>query len=150
MTYALEDIQIVDDAIKVIQRNPVLYGGEEPRGARLATGLVRDLLHSMQIPVSVNYVEGWWLLRCDNDWLRDSVIGGQDYWCKMIPTPSIATNSIRSEVIVRALSNNLFTVANGVMIWLVNEIALPQSIDSAVRDFMKITSSGRIVGFHLS
>jgi hypothetical protein len=56
--YTPKDVEILDDAIAIIRRNPVFYGGEPPRGARLAAALARDLIEYGDLPVSIDLLDG--------------------------------------------------------------------------------------------
>jgi hypothetical protein len=147
LTYGPHDLVILDDAIAIIRRNPVLYGGDAPRGARLAAAVMRDRIAHGDVPVSGDEVDGWWLITCQRDWLADSGTDQPDYWHRIVAAPEIGTESIRSEVLLTAFSKALFTIADGQLLWLVQDGSIPASLDGKIRPLLEPSFKGRAVAF---
>ncbi|CAN7548512.1 hypothetical protein LJR220_004953 [Bradyrhizobium sp. LjRoot220] len=147
MPYGPGDLTIFDDAIKSIQRNPLMYGGDTPRGARLAAGLARDLINHGDVPVSIENLNGWWLITCQRDWLFVDGKYRSDYWDHMISIPHVAVNSIRTEVILAALANGLFTIAEQKLQWIGKKAEIPISLDGRINQILNSQFNGRVVGF---
>jgi hypothetical protein len=148
MEYGPDDLVIIDDALKVIRKNPSLYGGEPPRGDRLAAAVVRDLIGHGDLPVSVDKIEGWWLVVCQKDWLASVGADKSKYWFRMIPTPQIKRESIRAEVLLTAFSKRLFTISGGKIQWIVQQDApLPDMLHSRVKQLVRSDFVGRAVAF---
>jgi hypothetical protein len=147
MEFGPDDIEVVDDPVKVIRRNPILYGGQLPRGARLAAALIRDLINQGDVPVQIESLDGWWLIVCQKDWLEPERTQGKNYWTRMVPTPEVAVESIRSEVVLAALCRNLFTANASGIECIQRSEDLPPAMKSRVDQILEIGVAGRIVGF---
>jgi hypothetical protein len=143
--YTLKDIVILDDAVAAIQRNPVFYCGEPPRGARLAAALARDLIEYGDLPVSVDFLEGWWIVACEKDWLAGE--GRSVYWSRIIPTPEVARESMRSEVLLTAFSNGLLTMAERKVQWIVKGPEIPKALENLIKQKSHGGFQGRIAAF---
>ena len=147
MEYRTDDLTIIDDPITIIRRNPFLYGGEQPRSARLAAALARDLICHGDVPVSVEDVEGWWLITCQKDWLSDGDTDKSQYWSRMIPTPDVMRESIRSEILLTAFATGLLTMAGGKTQWILRDATMPTVLGSRIRRLAKSNFIGRAVAF---
>jgi hypothetical protein len=147
LEYGPNDLHIIDDPIKVIQRNPLLYGGEQPRGARFAAAVVRDLINHGDLPVNIDILDGWWLITCQRDWLCGDGTDRSHYWRRMIPTPHIARESIRAEILLTAFSRGLITVAEGKITWIVQNAEISSALNDRIRQLIESKFSGRAVAF---
>jgi hypothetical protein len=147
MEYGPDDLVIIDDPLKVIQRNPSLYGGDPPRGARLAAAVARDLINNGDLPVTVDKLEGWCLITCQKDWLASQGADESNYWFRMIPTPQIARESIRAEILLTAFSKGLFTISGRRIQWIVQNTGVPETLDSRVKHLLASDFGGRAVAF---
>ena len=145
MEYTLKDIVILDDVVAAIRRNPVFYGGEPPRGARLAAALARDLIEFGDLPVSVDFLDGWWIVACDKDWLAGE--GRSVYWSRIIPTPEVARESMRSEVLLTASSKGLLTIAARKVQWIVKGPEIPEPLEHLIKQKAHVGFQGRIAAF---
>jgi hypothetical protein len=145
--YGPDDLVIIDDPIEVIRRNPTLYGGDRPRGARLAAAVARDLIQSGDIPVNIDLVAGWWLITCQKDWLSVDGRDNASHWSRMIPTPHFGPESIRAEVVLTALSRGLLTLSHGKIQWLTQEVDIPAELRGRLDKLLETKFSGRAVAF---
>jgi hypothetical protein len=147
LEYGPNDVLVINDPIKVIQCNPVLYGGEQPRGARFAAAVARDLICHGDLPVNIDILGGWWLITCQKDWLFSDGTYRSDYWHRMIPTPHIARESIRAEILLTAFSRGLLTVAEGKITWIVQNAEISSALSDRIRQLIESNFSGRAVAF---
>ena len=148
MDYEPGDLVIIDDPIKVIQRNPTLYGGASPRGARLAAALARDLIEQGDLPVTVDRVAGWWFITCEKDWLAAAGEDEAAHWFRMIPNPASGPEAIRPEILLTAFASGLFTAGPArTLHWIVKGIEMPPRLTSRVRRLLASNFGGRAVGF---
>jgi hypothetical protein len=147
MDYRMEDLQVFDDPVRLIRRIPLVYGGEPPRGRRLAAWLMGDLIHHGDVPAHVEAHDGWWLIICEKDWLLPSVERGKSWWFRIVSTPEVGPESMRSEVILTALCERLFTIAGGTVEWINGEGELPRSLARRVKKLASSNQIGRAVAF---
>jgi hypothetical protein len=145
MKYTMKDIVILDDAVAAIRRNPVFYGGEPPRGARLAAALAGNLIEYGDRPVSIDFLEGWWIVTCGKDWLAGA--GRSAYWSRIIPTHEVARESMRSEVLLTAFSKGLLTIVERKVQWLVKGPEIPNALENLIKQKSDASFQGRIAAF---
>jgi hypothetical protein len=145
--YTADDLEILDDAVAIIRRNPFFYGGHPPRGPFLARAMSEDLIIFADLPMTVDAVAGWWLIASQKDWLRKDGADRSDYWRRIVPTPEAGRETMRTEVLLTAFANGLFTVAGQGIEWIVSGPPAPKAVMDRVAQILDSGFRGRLVAF---
>jgi hypothetical protein len=117
-------------------------------GAFLATQMVRDLILIGAVPVRVDYIDGWWSISAERDWLVQTD-GAPSLWnfYNIVHFPQVGREACRSEILLTAFADVLVTRgAEGELIWISgdkNQWRLPEEIN----DSLSRPQIGRIVLF---
>jgi hypothetical protein len=109
-TYSIDDLQIHDDPVGLIRRNPAMYlagAVDQAVGEHLAARMLGDLILSGALPARVNRVGQWWEVSCATDWLVGR--GGIGAFTRIAPFPAAGPNSMHSEILLTAFADNVVT-----------------------------------------
>src|SRR5256885_1322137 len=99
------------DPIAQIQANPQMYlRGGQVDGVDLARQLAGDAIYLGAKRVQIMEVNDWLLVAADLDWIKKSAQTGiNDVFSRIIPFPQAGVNSMRSEVLLGAFADDVFT-----------------------------------------
>jgi hypothetical protein len=142
-TYSIDDLQIHDDPVGHIRRNPAMYlrGVDRAVGEYLAARMLEDLILSGVLPARVNKVQQWWEVSCATDWLVGR--GGIGAFTRIVPFPGAGPNSMHSEILLTAFADNVVTSGVDGVRWIRGDSSSVVPSEIA----MDRSSDGRIVAF---
>jgi hypothetical protein len=136
------------DPIGQIQANPQMYlRGGQVDAVDLARQLAGDAIYLGAKRVQIMEVNDWLLVAADVDWMNKSAqTGVNDVFSKIIPFPQAGVNSMRSEVLLSAFADDVFTAdASG------HEVVKGQAPkDSDVYRAAKEENWARVVAFRMA
>jgi hypothetical protein len=136
------------DPIAQIQANPQMYlRGGQVDAVDLARQLAGDAIYLGAKRVQIMEVNDWLLVAADVDWMnKNAQTGVNDLFNRIIPFPQAGVNSMRSEVLVSAFADDVFTAdANG------HEIVKGQAPkDTEVYRAAKEENWARVVAFRIA
>jgi hypothetical protein len=117
--FTAADIQVLDDPIASIQRNPAMYLGAEagPIGRVLAGKLASTLIHDHALPLTISTVGEWWILSSNVDWLGKDYLE-QGLFSRILPDPRGGPNGYRQEILLAAFARLLVVADTAEVVWL--------------------------------
>jgi hypothetical protein len=147
-TYTIDDLQIMNDPIGFVRRNPPMFLGGMKRavGEHLAARMLSDLIWSGARPAHVNGLDQWWEVSSAMDWLATQDGIGIDAFARIVPLPVAGPNSHRSEILLAAFADAVVTSGSDGINWIKGDgssISLPSDLD------LNETNGGRIVLFRV-
>ena len=117
-------------------------------GAQLAMAVARDLVNTGALPVTIDVVNGWWLVVCQRDWLAGGTAEPSDYWFRTgLAREWEADGMPATQGSLATLSTNIVTATQERTEWIVGNDMLPQQVSDAIRRALARGSSGRVVAF---
>jgi hypothetical protein len=98
------------DPIEHIRSNPQMYlrGGKVDR-IDIARQLAGDAIYLGAKRVQIVDVNDWMLVAADTDWMKRSSADMRSAFDKIVPFPEAGINSMRSEVLLSAFAQDIFT-----------------------------------------
>jgi hypothetical protein len=147
-TYTIDDLQIMNDPIGFVRRNPPMFLGGMKRavGEHLAARMLSDLIWSRALPAHVNRLDQWWEVSSAMDWLATQDGIGIDAFARIVPFPVAGPNSHHSEILLTAFAEAIVTSGSDGINWVKGDrsrIRLPSGLD------LRETNGGRIVIFRV-
>jgi hypothetical protein len=145
--YTRQDLNIVSDAVSLIQKDPSRYLGraEKAPGEDLAARMMSSLIWLGALPATVTRLPPWWVVSSEKDWLA---VAGQANveaaFSTIVPLPAAGPNSHRAEVLLSAFADVVVTLGADGVRWVKGDssrLTLPQGVDLAH------ANGGRIVAF---
>ena len=91
-------------------------------GENLATLLVFDATVANARPVIVDRLGKWWLVASPHDWLVGAGHSVEHLFSHLIPTPQVAANTCRHEVMVAALAEGVVVINRGKLDWQFGDV----------------------------
>ena len=144
--YRPEDIPVVD-ALEWIRGHPEYFVGPPPYKRTLVARAVHDLVCFGVNAVSAEAFDPWWLVIAQSDWLTIDGIYRREYWQTTGAAPEIGLQAARPEAVMTALSDALFTVANGTVEFIVGSEIGHDGLRAKVQSLLTPEFRGRAVGF---
>jgi hypothetical protein len=145
--YKIEDLRVQKSPLDMIRQNSGRFAGEKPRGPRLISNLVRELILQGSWPIRIDRHEGWWTIVSDRDWLElPQPSESFEPFFQMIRFPAGGLLAIRSEVIITALAEAVVTATFGHLQWIVGNsetTLLPDTLRLSLRSI----KGGRLLAF---
>jgi hypothetical protein len=145
--YQASDLQLQSDDVSLIRRT----FGPEMSGQQLACQLVRDLILTGSLPFGVDYVDEWWVVSSDKDWLlipSGSIILRS--FKHIVHFPEAGREACHSEILLSAFAEAVVTRgADEKLTWITgdqNQRILPgEVLEKLMRE-----GRGRKVAFRAS
>jgi hypothetical protein len=147
-TYTFNDLQILDDPIGLIRRNPSMYlrGAEGAVGEHLAARMLFDLVLLGALPAHVDRLGQWWEISAGKDWLAAPDGKGIDVFVTIVPFPMAGPNSHRSEILLTAFADAVVTSGSDGVHWIKGDPSMtPQPQVRGPNN----PGSGRLVAFRV-
>ncbi len=104
--YSEKDINVIDDAISLVQRLSGQFVGDTPTGAKLVSLVVSDLILLDAGPLRIARSGSWYSICATRDWLMsEGGVVSFEPFRRLVPMPSGGRLYDRAEVILTALSD---------------------------------------------
>jgi hypothetical protein len=102
-------VQVVQDAVEYIQKRPEMFlRAGRVAGQELAERIVGDALILTKGPVTAFRQGDWWFVGCEEDWMARLSSGSvDDIFSKIVAFPEAGPNSMHSEVLLAAFSEDV-------------------------------------------
>ena len=135
--------------------NPVDWVKEHPQimlrsslicGENLAHRVVHDAFVSKVKSMKIEQIENWWIIAGINDWLSYKNLSINDLFNKLIPFPEMGQECHRSEILLTAFADNIFTVLDKSFRWITPKIEIPIEIENWLRNNNYV----RVIAFSMS
>lgn len=151
--YSKESLHIITDSISVLRR----FLSRDPHfvsklsASYLAAEFVRDLVLTGSIPIHVDMIDEWWIVRSDKDWLTQPD-GSVSLWNfhHVVPLPEAGREACRGEALLTAFADVVVTRgATDEVTWITGD-GSRWVLPNEILDQFTQLKSGRIVAFRYS
>jgi hypothetical protein len=117
--YEASDLHLEIDDLSLIRRT----FGPEMSGQQLAGQLVRDLILTGSVPFGVDYIDGWWVVSSEKDWLLlpSGSITLRSFK-HIVHFPEAGREACHSEILLSAFADAVVTQgANDKLTWITGD-----------------------------
>jgi hypothetical protein len=145
--YKPEDIRVLNGT-EIIKKRPEMYfGSNGPTPEFISSAILRDAVTLGSKYAVVRYVEGWWLIAAETDWLSAGNLANTDLnrlFSGLVPFPEAGVNGIRSEVFASVYSSALLVGGKAGRLKLKGNDTEEKEFDNVITS---IVPNERVLGF---
>lgn len=109
------DLHILDQPLDYIRKHPDRFLRLAPvQAEELAQYMVKDAAILGVVPVTLDQINGWWIVTAGEDWItKENCYAVQDTFHRIVPFPQQGANCHRAEVLLTAFADDLVTWQSG-------------------------------------
>ncbi len=143
------EIHNIDDAVAFVRSHPEMFLRDGVlRADELASNLVSEAAILGVFPITVDRINGWWVVAAEEDWLaKENECSAEVTFNRVVPFPKAGANSMRAEILLTSFASNVVTCTGGKKVLIKGD---KSALDEIEPTLINRYAKHRVVAFRLT